>query len=77
MHEFNKLLVTVRVRGWVRVMVEFGTSSASRGWVGVRVLGYGFGVRGRKVKSRDCALAPSLSVCSYRGPLFVHHFGPL
>ena len=39
-------------------MVEFGTSSASRGWV--RVLGYGFGVRGRKVKSRDCALASDL-----------------
>ena len=37
-------------------MVEFGTSSAFRGWVRVnrvRVLGYGFGVRGRKVKSRD------------------------
>ena len=32
------------------VMVEFGTSSASRGLVRVivRVLGYGFGVRGRK-----------------------------
>ena len=26
-------------------MVEFGTSSAFRGWVRVRVLGYGFGVR--------------------------------
>ena len=46
--------------GWVRVMVEFGTSSAFRGWVRVRVLGYGFGVRGRKVKSRDCALASDL-----------------
>ena len=44
----------------VRVMVEFGTSSAFRGWVRVRVLGYGFGVRGRKVKSRDCALASDL-----------------
>ena len=50
-------------------MVEFGTSSASRGWVRPRVLGYGFGVRGRKVKSRDCALAsdlvraPRLSLC--------------
>ena len=32
-------------------MVDFGTSSAFMGWV--RVLGYGFGVRGRKVKSRD------------------------
>ena len=41
-------------------MVEFGTFSASRGWVRVRVLGYGFGVRGRKVKSRDCALASDL-----------------
>ena len=39
-------------------MVEFGTASAFRGWV--RVLGYGFGVRGRKVKSRDCALASDL-----------------
>ena len=39
-------------------MVEFGTSSAFRGWV--RVLGYSFGVRGRKVKSRDCALASDL-----------------
>ena len=36
------------------------TSSAFRGWVRVRVLGYGFGVRGRKVKSRDCALASDL-----------------
>ena len=41
-------------------MAEFGTSSAIRGWVRVRVLGYGFGVRGRKVKSRDCALASDL-----------------
>ena len=41
-------------------MVEFGTSSSSRGWVRVRVLGYGSGVRGRKVKSRDCALASDL-----------------
>ena len=41
-------------------MVEFGTSSAFRGWVRVRVLGYGFGVRGRKAKSRDCALASDL-----------------
>ena len=41
-------------------MVEFGTSSAFRGWVRVRVLGYGFGVRGRKVNSRDCALASDL-----------------
>ena len=51
----------VRVCGWVKVMVEFGTSSAS--WGGVirlRVLSYGFGVRSRKVKSRDCALASDL-----------------
>ena len=41
-------------------MVEFGTSSAFRGWVRVRVLGYGFGVRGRKVKSCDCAVASDL-----------------
>ena len=41
-------------------MVEFGTSSTFRGWVRVRVLGYGSGVRGRKVKSRDCALASDL-----------------
>ena len=38
-------------------MVEFGTSSAFRGWMRVRVLGYGLGMRDRKVKSRDCALA--------------------
>ena len=61
MHELQ-LLVRVRVWGWVRVMVEFWTSSAFWGWVRVRVLGYGFarGVRGRKVKSRDCALASDL-----------------
>ena len=41
-------------------MVEFGTYSSFRGWVRVRVLGYGFEVRGRKVKSRDCALASDL-----------------
>ena len=41
-------------------MVGFGTSSAFRGWVRVRVLGFGFGVRGKKVKSRDCALASDL-----------------
>ena len=28
--------------------------------VRVRVLDYGFGVRGKKVKSRDCALASDL-----------------
>ena len=46
----------VTVWGWVSVNVmveaEFGTSSAFRGWL--RVFGYGFGVRGRKVQSRDC-----------------------
>ena len=31
-------------------MVKFGTSSAFRGWVRVRVLGYGFGVKGKKSK---------------------------
>ena len=44
-------------------MVEFGTSSTFSGWVRVRVLGYGSGARGRKVKSRDCgdcALASDL-----------------
>ena len=50
--------IRVRVWGWVWVMVEFGTSSAFRGWV--RDLGYGFGVRGRKVMSRDCSLASDL-----------------
>ena len=30
------------------------------GFFRVRVLGYGSGVRGRKVKSRDCALASDL-----------------
>ena len=45
-------------------MVEFGTSSTFRGWVRVRVLGYGSGVRGRKVKSRDLvASVPSSSDC--------------
>ena len=34
---------------------------------GVRVLGYGFGVRGRKVKPRDCALASDI-VCTPRAP---------
>ena len=41
-------------------MVESGTSSAFREWVRVRGLGYGFEVRGRKVKSRDWALASDL-----------------
>ena len=58
----GKLLVRVRVWGWVRVIIEFRTSSAFRGWVRVRVFGYDFGVRGKKVKSvsRDCALASVL-----------------
>ena len=56
----HELKLLVRVWGWVRVMVELGTSSAFRGWVRVRVLGYGFGVKGRKVKSSDCALASDL-----------------
>ena len=43
-------------------MVEFETSSAFRGWVRVRVLGYGFGVRGKKVKSRDYALVSDLVI---------------
>ena len=56
----GKLLVRVRVWGWVRVIIEFRTSSAFRGWV--RVFGNDFGVRGKKVKSvsRDCALASVL-----------------
>ena len=33
-------------------------SSSPEGFLG-RVLSYGFGVRGRKVKSRDCALVAS------------------
>ena len=41
-------------------MVEFGTSSTFGGWVRVMVSGYGSGVSGRKVKSRDCALASDL-----------------
>ena len=42
-------------------MVELiGTSSAFRGWARVWVLGYGSGVRGKKVKSRDCALVSDL-----------------
>ena len=58
-HELS-LLVRVRVLGWVRVMVESGTSSAFRGWVRVKGLGYGFRMRGRKAKSRDWALARDL-----------------
>ena len=43
-------------------VVEFGTSYAFRGWVSLilRALVKGLGVRGRKVKSRDCALASDL-----------------
>ena len=52
--------VHARLTGLTRVMVEFGISSAFRGCVRVWVLGYGFGVRGKKVKSRDCALASDL-----------------
>ena len=51
-------------------MVEFGTYSSFRGWVRVRVLGYGSGVRGRKVKSRDCtdcALASDLVRALFNG----------
>ena len=52
-------------------MVEFGASSAFRGCVRVRVLGYGFhGVRGRKVKSRDCALASDLVKARRAPPKF-------
>ena len=75
-HEL-KLHVRVRVSGWVRVMVEFGTSSAFRGWVRVRVLGYGSGVSGRKVKSRDCALASDLVRAVSAKPLvsiFTSHY---
>ena len=59
-HELKLLVRVTRVRVWGRVwvMVEFGASSAFRGWV--RVLGFGFGVRGKKVKSSDCALASDL-----------------
>ena len=46
-------------------MVEFGTSyfffQGMPDGLRLSVLGYGFGVRGRKVKSaRDCALASDL-----------------
>ena len=56
----HEILLLVRVRGLVRdtVMIEFRTSSAFKGRV--RVLGYGFGVRGRiKVKSRDYLVKPA------------------
>ena len=41
-------------------MVEFGTSYTFRGWVRTWVMVLEFGVRDRKVKSRDCALASDL-----------------
>ena len=53
-HEL-KLLVRVRVWGWVRVMVQFGTFSAFRGWVRVRVLGYGFKVKAAEKSSHVTA----------------------
>ena len=56
-------------------MVEFGTSSAFRGWVRVRVLGYGFGVRGRKVKSCDCAVASDLVRATYLHKQFKYELG--
>ena len=52
-------------------MVEFGTSSAFRGWVRVRVLDYGSGVRGIKVKSRDCALVSDLVRAKFGLQLYV------
>ena len=54
-------------------MVEFGTSSAFRGWVRVRVLDYGSGVRGIKVKSRDCVLASDLVRAKFGLQLYVVH----
>ena len=51
-------------------MVGFGTSSAFRGWVRVRVLGYCFGVRGRKVKSiTTCNLPDVAWPAAQRSPL--------
>ena len=47
----------------VKVIIEFRTSSAFMGWAVkfiIRVLGYGFGVRGKNVKSRECVLASDL-----------------
>ena len=40
--------------------------------MGLRVLGYGFGVRGRKVKSRDCALASDLVLVRLRAELRIY-----
>ena len=50
--------IRVKIWPWVRVMIEYGTFFVFREWV--KVLGYGFGVRAKKVKSRDCALASDL-----------------
>ena len=47
----------LRATGHARMVI---LQSAFRGWVRVRVLGNGFGVKGRKVKSSDCALASDL-----------------
>ena len=58
------------------VAVEFGTSSAFRGWVRVRVLGYGFRVRGRKVKSRDCALALASDLVKARTSTWLGEYKP-
>ena len=44
---------------WLRVQDIFCFQGMGY-WVRVRVLGCGFKVRGRKVKSRDCALASDL-----------------
>ena len=41
-------------------MVESGTSSALRGWVGVRVLGYGFGLPCAHGPSRAASLMLSI-----------------
>ena len=38
----------------VRVMVRFGTPSTFREWARVRVLGYGFGIRGKKSHVTAC-----------------------
>ena len=50
---------------------EFGTSFIFRGWVRVRVFAYGSGVRGRKVVSRDCALASDLVRALITGLTFI------
>ena len=62
-HEL-KLLVRVRVWGWVRVMIwlSSGHLLLSGDGLGFWVMVDGSGVRGKKVivKSRDCALASDL-----------------